>query len=122
MQTVQSYRDLVVWQKAMTFAKEVIELADQNTSGRKLYRLLEQIQSSSSSVPMNIAEGLGRKGTKEFIQFLYIARGSLYETITLLELFKDLNWTREMEYNSINKKGEEIGRMLMGLIKRLSEK
>ncbi len=71
------YKDLLVWQKSITFADHVIELIDHIETSRKHYRLCEQLESAVTSVPMNIAEGKGRNSSKEFMHFLYIARGSL---------------------------------------------
>jgi four helix bundle protein len=79
-----SFEDLEVWQKAMDFGDKVINVVDKLNTNRKHYRLIEQLGSSATSVSMSIAEGKGRYSRKEFIQFLYIARGSLYETIALL--------------------------------------
>jgi four helix bundle protein len=82
-----SFEDLKVWQKAVEFAEGVIQLVDKLETPRKHFRLIEQLEAASTSVAMNIAEGKGRQTTKEFIQFLYIARGSLFEVITLLVIF-----------------------------------
>src|SRR5450756_1720501 len=90
--THSSYRDLLVWQKSMEFANAVIDLTEKLDTDRKHYRLVEQIEAAATSVPMNIAEGKGRYSRKEFKHFLFIARGSLYETMTLLELFKMRGW------------------------------
>ena len=59
---------------------------------RKHYRLIEQLEASSASVALNISEGKGRFSKKEFKHFLYIARGSLYETVTLLQILIKKNW------------------------------
>lgn len=61
---------------------KVISLVDGIQTDRKHFRLMEQLEASSTSIALNIAEGKGRYSKKEFIQFLYIARGSLYETVT----------------------------------------
>jgi four helix bundle protein len=82
------YEDLEVWKRAVDFAVEVIDAVENISTNRKHYRLLEQIEASSTSVSMNLAEGKGRFSQKEFVQYCYIARGSLYETMTLLEIFK----------------------------------
>ena len=76
-----SFEDLEVWQKAMDFADKVINVVDKLNTNRRHYRLIEQLESSATSVSMNIAEGKGRYSKKEFIRFLYIACRSLYETI-----------------------------------------
>jgi four helix bundle protein len=69
---------------------------------------------------MNIAEGKGRRLKKEFLQFLYIARASLYETVTLLEIFKRRNWITEQSYQNIFNQSTEIAKMLNGLIRSIA--
>ena len=114
------YEDLEVWNKAVEFAVLVIDTVEKISTDRKHYRLLEQIESSSTSVAMNIAEGKGRHSKKEFSQYCYIARGSLYETMTLLEIFRRIKWISDEEYEEIAPKGIEIASMIMGLINSLS--
>ena len=113
------YKDLIVWQKSLAFADQVIDLIDNLETSRKHYRLLEQLESAVTSVPMNIAEGKGRYSEKEFMRFLYIARGSLYETLTLLEIFKLRGWIVSDQFNNLQEKSNEIARMINGLIKTL---
>lgn len=60
-----SYKDLIVWQKSIAFASNVIDHAENLASNRKHYRLVEQLEAAATSVPMNIAEGKGRYSTKE---------------------------------------------------------
>jgi four helix bundle protein len=74
------------------------------------------LESASTSIALNIAEGKGRYSKKEFIQFLYIARGSLYETITLLVIFNRKKWISDTQLNEIGVFGDQIGKMLSGLI------
>ena len=69
------YKDLVVWQKSMTFANDVINVVETLNTTRYHYRLCEQLEAASTSIPMNITEGKGRNTNKEFICFLHIARG-----------------------------------------------
>jgi four helix bundle protein len=115
-----SYKELQVWQKSMVFADEVIDLIDEMETPRKHYRLFEQLESAVTSVPMNIAEGKGRNSKKEFVHFLYIARGSLYETITLLEIFKMRSWLDDNSFIDLEHKSNEIAKMLKGLINSIS--
>ena len=68
---------------------------------------------------MNIAEGKGRFSRKEFAHFLYIARGSLYETMTLLVIFRRLGWISNEKYSEMEKHGIEIASMLIGLVKSI---
>ena len=93
------YKDLLVWQKSLNYADQVINIIDQIETSRKHYRLFEQMESAVTSVPMNIAEGKGRNSKKEFMQFLYFARGSLYETLTLLEIFKLRGWITQEQFD-----------------------
>ena len=116
-----AYKDLQVWQKAMTFAGQVICLIDELDTPRKHYNLIEQLEAAVTSIPMNIAEGKGRTSRKEFIQFLYIARGSVYETLTLLEIFQRQNWISLEKFNDLELAGTEIIRMLKGLIKAIAQ-
>ena len=113
------YEDLEVWQKAIDWASEIISLIDNLETNRNHFRLTEQLESACSSVAMNIAEGKGRYSQKEFIQFLYIARGSLYETITLLEIFLKQNWVGRDRFMELKERGKEIAKMLNALAKSI---
>src|SRR4030042_2579032 len=99
------YEDLDVWNRAVDFAVKVIELVETVDTGRRHYRLFEQIEASSTSVSMNLAEGKGRNSKKEFVQFCYIARGSLYEKMTLLEIFRRKKWILEETFSSLKSEG-----------------
>jgi len=114
------FKDLLVWQKSLVFADQVIDLIDHIETSRKHYRLFEQLESAVTSVPMNIAEGKGRNSKKEFMHFLYIARGSLYETLTLLEIFKLRSWIHNEQFETFEMKSNEIAKMINGLIKTLA--
>ena len=114
-----SFQDLKVWQKAVLFAEKVIRTIDKLQTPRKHYRLIEQLESAATSVAMNIAEGKGRQTTKEFIQFLFIARGSLFEVVTLLIIFQRLNWIKNETVVDIQQMAEEITKMINALIKSM---
>lgn len=114
-----SFEDLTVWQKAVDFAKRVIDLTEKIEADRKHYRLVEQLESASSSIAANMAEGKGRYSKREFIQFLYIARGSLYETITLLVLFHKKEWIDDVDLQELEVLADEINKMLSSLIKSI---
>jgi len=111
-----AFEDLKVYQKALDFAVEVIDLVDDLDTPRKHYKLIEQLEDSSSSVCRNISEGKGRFSKKEFKHFLYIARGSLYETVTMLQIFLRKKWIPEKSYNDLYFDALEINKMLNGLI------
>ena len=114
-----SFQELKVWQKSILFAKKVILLIDKLDTDRKHYRLIEQLESASTSVAMNIAEGKWRQTTKEFIQYLYIARGSLFEVITLLIIIHKIGWLNKETLNELEKDAVEITKMLNSLIKSM---
>lgn len=116
-----SFQNLKVWQKAVQFAEKVIRTIDMLDAPRKHYRLIEQLESASTSVALNIAEGKGRQTTKEFIQFLYIARGSLFEVITLLIIIRNVGWLRAEEMVKLQRLAEEITKMLNSLIKSMKQ-
>jgi len=114
------YEKLDVWNKAVEFAIQVIDAVDNNSKERKHYRLVEQIEASSSSIAANIAEGKGRISQKEFVRFLYISRGSLYETMTFLEIYRRKGWIGDDDYNRVEKLGIEVASMIKGLINAIS--
>ena len=111
-----AFEDLQVYQKALEFSVAVIDVVDELSTPRRHYKLIEQLESSSTSIALNIAEGKGRFSKKEFKQFLYIARGSLYETVAMLQIFNKKKWLKENGYRKLYVGAEEIGRMLSGLI------
>ena len=114
-----SFKKLKVWQKAVDFATNVIRALEDLETPRKHYRLIEQLEAACTSVAMNIAEGKGRQTTKEFIQFLFIARGSLFEVITLLIVLRNLNWLSSEQVDSFQVEAEEITKMLNAMIKAM---
>ncbi|MDP2993482.1 MAG: four helix bundle protein [Deltaproteobacteria bacterium] len=115
-----AHENLEVWNKAVDFAVEVIDTVENISTDRRHYRLLEQIEASSTSIALNIAEGKGRFSNKEFIQYCYIARGSLYETMTLLEIFRRKRWISDDQYAQLESSGKEIVSMIKGLINSIS--
>ena len=111
-----AYRDLAVWDKSVEFVCIVFKLVEQLDAGeRKHYRLVEQLESAAASIAMNIAEGKGRWSKKEFSHFLVIARGSLYETMTLLEIMKRVGWISGGSCTALELRADEIARMINGL-------
>ena len=116
-----SFQDLKVWQKSVLFAEKVIRTIDELNTPRKHYRLIEQLESASTSVSMNIAEGKGRQTTKEFIQHLYIARGSLFEVVTLLIILQRVGWIEGEKVMEFQQMAEEITKMINSLIKSIKK-
>ncbi len=114
-----AFEDLLVWQKSMDFAEAVIKEIDQFEAPRKHFRIIEQLEAAAISVSSSIAEGKGRFSKKEFIHYLYIARGSLFETVSLLILIRRLKWIKETKLDELKAPGEEIAKMLNALIKSI---
>lgn len=108
-----SYRDLVVWQKAMELAKQVYMITKEFPK-EEVYGLTSQIRRCAVSIPSNIAEGRGRNSDKEFVRFLQISLGSLYELQTQLELAMSFSYVVNIE-NILNL-SLEIEKMLNKLI------
>ena len=104
----------------MSLANDVIDLVNCLETDRKHYRLIEQLEAAVTSIPMNIAEGKGRDSKKEYTHFLHIARGSLYETLTLLEIFHMQAWIESEKFLELDQKSTEIAKMLNGLINAIS--
>jgi four helix bundle protein len=114
-----AFEELDVWQKSVEFAIKVIDLIENIQTDRKHYRLIEQLEAASASIALNIAEGKGRYSKKEFVQFLYIARGSLNETITLLIIFNKNKWIADQKLDEMKSFADVIGKMLSNLIKSI---
>jgi four helix bundle protein len=112
------FEKLEVWQLAIDFADFVISLTDSLPQVKHI-RLIGQMESAASSVAQNIAEGKGRQYKKEFIQFLHIAEGSLFEALTLTVIFKRRGLFAEKDALEIRKRAELIDRKLHGLINSL---
>lgn len=117
-----TFQELKVWEKSVDFAEVVILLIDEMDMPRKHYRLIEQLEAAATSPAMNIAEGKGRQSTKEFIQFLYIARGSLFEVVTLLIILQRLGWIDAEKMMEFQWMALEITKMLNSLIKAMRKK
>lgn len=83
------FKELIVWQKAMELVREVYRLSKQFPADER-FALTDQLRRAVVSIPSNIAEGNGRAGNKDYAHFLSIARGSLFETMTQLQIAEDL--------------------------------
>lgn len=115
------WRDLEVWKKSHELVLKVYE-ATKTYPKSETYALKDQIRRASSSVPANIVEGQSRNTTKEYLQFLYNARGSLEEVRYFLLLSKDLGYIDKDISESLGRDSETLSKMLNGLIKSLSSK
>ena len=121
MTPLKSYRDLEVWKKSIDLAEMVYRLSA-NFPQEERFGITNQIRRAVVSVPANIAEGAERTGTKEFLQFLSIASGSLAETETFLILAERLGITQEAAISPLMEQAAHVGRMLNGLKRSLRSK
>lgn len=117
---MNSYRDLIVWQKSMILVTLIYKLSKQFPEDEK-FGLTFQIKRSSVSIPSNIAEGYGRKYTKEYSRFLQIARGSLYEYQTQFEIALNLDFIKSEDLKAINQISMELEKMLNSLINKIAD-
>lgn len=111
-----SFRDLLVWQKAMALATDVYRMTATFPAWER-YGLAAQLQRAAVAVPSDIAEGKGRLSKKEYVQMLSKGRGSLHETDTQIEIAKNLGYIDEELYASLAHQCAEVGRLLNGLIR-----
>ena len=120
MATVNRFEDLQVWQKARLLSKAIDSLV--KTGGFATdFDLKRQVQRSAGSVMDNIAEGFGRGGRGELVQFLSIAKGSLTETKSQLYRALDKAYLEEIDFQTIYNKADEVGKMIEGLITYLNQ-
>lgn len=111
---VKSYREQIVWQKAMDYVILVYEATKQFPQAER-YMLADQIRRAVVSVPSNIAERQGRKSAKEFQRFLNIARGSLQEVETQIMIAQRLHYLDKAEESKLLSHSTEIARLLNAL-------
>jgi four helix bundle protein len=111
----RSYKDLVVWRKAMELVAEVYKVTSAFPK-YELYGLTTQLRRAAVSVPCNIAEGQGRLTHGEFQQFLGYARGSIMEVETLIQISADLNFLPRTWSEQLQNETAELGRILNGLL------
>jgi len=116
---VNGFRDLIVWQKAMTFAEHVY-CAQRSFPVEERYALCDQIRRAAVSIPSNIAEGRGRGTAKDFVNFLRTAKGSVNEVLTQLDLAVRFGYLNSM--SALDKEAEEILKMLNAMISKLQPK
>jgi len=119
VRAIRNFRDLAAWQRGMELAErlysETSELPDSERFG-----LVSQLRRAAVSVPSNIAEGYGRGTTAEFLRFLRVARGSVFEIQTQIELARRLGLTNP--HASVVDLIAETDRVLQGLIRSLEDK
>jgi len=115
---MKSFRDLQIWLRGLDLSiliySHTVDFPKEEQFG-----LTSQLRRASTSVPLNIAEGWGRGSNKSFAYFLKIARGSLFEVETILEICSRLNYIKNETILELRNEIEQIGKMINSFIKRL---
>ena len=114
-----SFRDLRVWQEAMALTAQVYKSTAEFPKS-ETYGLAQQMRRAAVSVPSNIAEGKGHRSNKEFVHFLFHARGSLWELQTQVILAEQLRLVSKQDGSTLLATAEDVSRALNGLISSLS--
>ena len=120
MATLIKFEDIKAWQKARFFCQEVFKIVNETSLGRD-YKLRDQISAACGSIMDNIAEGFGRGGNSEFIQFLEISHGSCCECQSQLYRILDKNYISQEKFNELYDIVSEIRLMLLAFIKYLAK-
>ena len=115
----QTFKELRVWQEARNLSVTVYKLTE-NSRFSKDYSLKDQVRRAAVSIASNIAEGYERNSDKDFIRFLLIAKGSLAELRTQLEIAKEITYMNDETFEKLEEHCNKIGAMLSKLIKSRS--
>jgi four helix bundle protein len=116
--TARGYKDLIAWQKAMILVRDTYQLT-RGWPADERFGLTLQARRAAVSVPANIAEGSGRTGARDLRNHLSIAHGSLCELETHVLVARDLGFIDTPETEALLERGEEVGRIIRGLLKSL---
>jgi four helix bundle protein len=117
---IRGHRDIIAWQKAFALGLDVYRLA-RTLPKEELFGLGSQLRRGAVAVASNIAEGYGRGSTLDYLRFLKIARGCLYELDTQLLFAVELNYTDNETHASLQAQLNECGRILAGLIRSIEK-
>ena|SRR3989344_7235405 len=115
---MNSYKELIVWQKSLTLAKEIYNITESFPKS-ELYGLTNQMRRAAVSIPSNIAEGFSRKSVKENCQFISVSFGSSSELETQLILSKELGFTKDKDIIKAEGLLLEVRKMLNSLLSKL---
>ena len=118
---IKRFRDLVAWKKAYSLGLATYKLT-WNFPDHERFALASQLRRGAVSVASNIAEGYGRGGRSDYLRFLKIARGALYELDTQLSFAQDLGYTTPEEYSGVKGQLDEAERVLAGLIRAIEDR
>ena len=119
MAKIEQFEDIQAWQKARELVKEVYSISNSGSFARD-FGLRDQIRRAAVSIMLNIAEGFARKTTREFIQFLVIAHGSVAEVQSALYVALDQGYMTRTEFDALHRLADEVSKMVMAFSRYLS--
>src|SRR3989344_7053479 len=114
---IESFTDLKAWQEGHKLVLEIYKIT-KTFPKEETYSIIDQMRRSAMSVTANIAEGFGRQGYKEKIQFYYLAHGSLTELKDQFLIARDIDYLADSEFVELDQKLVSVHRLLLGLIKK----
>ncbi|MDR0581913.1 MAG: four helix bundle protein [Prevotellaceae bacterium] len=120
MAKIECFEDFAIWKTAREFCKDIARITNYDAFSKN-FRLRDQIHASSGSIMDNIAEGFERSGNKEFIQFLYIAKGSCGEARSQLYRALDYTYINHEEFTILYQKAKELSQSIANFIKYLKQ-
>lgn len=120
MPTIERFEDIEAWKKARKLAQKIYKITGSGEFAKD-WTLKDQVRRASISIMSNIAEGYGRKTDKEFIQFLYIAMGSIFELQSQIYMALDLSYMSKEEFKDVFTTSNEVAKLIGGFIKYLKK-
>jgi len=119
---IERFEDVKAWQEARALVKAIYDATKSDRDFAVDYRLRDQIHSAAVSIMSNIAEGFSRRSTKEFVQFLFVAKGSAAEVESQLYVALDQGYINREKFDELYSKSDEVARLISGFISYLLNK
>ena len=119
---IERFEDIKAWQEARALVNMIYAAVGSDGRFASDYRFREQIQAAGVSVMSNLAEGFSRRTTREFVQFLFIAKGSVAEVQSQLYVALDQGYTSQEKFDELYSRSDEVARLISGFIKYLLNK
>ncbi len=113
---IERFEEIKAWQEARVLVKTIYQSVENNKNFCNDYKFREQITSAAVSIMSNIAEGFSRRTKKEFIQFLFVAKGSCAEVQSQLYVASDQNYISQDKFKELYAKAEVVAKILSGFI------
>ncbi|RKS25379.1 four helix bundle protein [Flavobacterium endophyticum] len=118
---MNNFRNLLIWQKSMALVTGIYN-STKAFPKEEAFGLTSQIRKCAISIPSNIAEGFGRDSNKEYLRFLNISVGSLFELQTQLEIAKNISYLTTEQFNKQYEDSREVERMLISFVNKIKER